>query len=522
MSTALSVAGFLDALIDAEVLTPEQLAPFAGDWAKGNDSTMLARCLVRQGLITLYQAQQVCRGRARHLRFGKYLILDKLGEGGMGLVFKARDCQLGRIVALKVLRGEIASQAAARRRFQREACAAAAVTHPHIVTLYEADQIGGRPFLAMEYVPGRDLAQILRYEGPLPVAQACEYVRQAALGLHQAHAVGLVHRDVKPANLLLVPPDESHVTTFPWGVVKLSDLGMARLRVSTDSQTTRDGTMVGTVDYMAPEQARHARSADERADLYSLGCTLFHLATGRLPFDGDNVIEKMLKHQQEPPPDLRQYLPEAPAEVADLVARLLAKRPAERPACAADVADALAPFCREVVAPPGKRQGRAVVSSALPDRTLATDTPVPMAEATVPDCINRNLPGFNRRPPRTAETGGPAAGRPKPASVRGCSARGVLSPSTGCGARPTGPVAPPRRGTLLAALSIGCLLVVVVSAYYYQPRTAPSRGPDQAPLPVNTLEQRPADSRQNQRGSVEQLPTAGWFWPWAQAGDLTR
>lgn len=520
MPTALSVADFLESLIEAEVLTPEQLTPFGADHQPDNDITSLAHCLVRQGLITLYQAQQVCRGRAGSLRFGKYLILDKLGEGGMGLVFKARDCQLGRIVALKVLRGELANHALARRRFAREARAAAAVSHPHIVTLFEADQSGGRLYLAMEYVPGRDLAQILRQDGPLPLPQACEYVRQAALGLHQVHAKGLVHRDVKPANLLLVSPDQSHCANFPWGVIKVSDLGMARLACGGDSQTTGDGTMIGTVDYMAPEQARSARSADGRADLYSLGCTLFHLATGRLPFQGENVIEKMLKHQHESPPDLRRYLPEAPAEVADLIARLLAKRREDRPASAAEVADALAPFCREVVAPvaasAGSRPSRETISSPLFDQTLAADTPVPLAVKTTPAGI-RQLPAFNRGASRTSKAGGTAAGRSKPASVCGCSTQAVTRRSTGWGARSTGSQKTPRRGTLLAALLVGCLLVVAVSACYYRPQTTPSWMPQPTPPPASPLELRSADGQQNHLGSVEHPPTAAWSRHWAAA-----
>jgi serine/threonine-protein kinase len=522
MPTALSVAGFLEALIEAEVLTPEQLTPFIanGNEVPNKDVSTLAHCLVRQGLITLYQAQQICRNRVRGLRLGKYLILDKLGEGGMGLVFKARDCQLGRIVALKVLRGELAHHAIARRRFEREARAAAAVSHPHIVTLYEADQIGGRLYLAMEYVPGRDLAQILRQEGPLPLSQACEYVRQAAVGLHQAHAVGLIHRDVKPANLLLVSPDQSHFAHFPWGFIKLSDLGMARLACGGDSQTTGDGTMIGTVDYMAPEQARSARSADAQSDLYSLGCTLFHLATGRLPFEGENLIEKMLKHQQESPPDLRRYLPEAPEEVADLIARLLAKRREERPASAAEVADVLAPFCREIVAPAGSRCCRMAVNSPLPDRTLAADTPVPLAEKTVPISIDRKVPVTTPASPRSRKNRGATVGPAQQAVVRGASARSASALFQGCGGRPTDSATTPSLGTLLAALIIGCLLVVVTSAFYYRPGTAPSSVPEQMPASASTLELRQTGGRQNQLEPSEHLPKADWTWQWTSANDI--
>jgi len=208
------------------------------------------------------------------------------------------------------------------------------------VTVHDADEVGGTHFFAMEYVEGTDLSKLVRKEGPLPVREACEYIRQAALGLQHAHEQGLVHRDIKPANLMLTTK----------GVVKVLDLGLARLATVAEGSDgtdpmTREGSVMGTPDFMAPEQATDPHSADIRADLYSLGCTLFQRLTGKVPYPGGTLTEKLLKHQMDPPPRVQVLRPDVPLDLAAVVLRLMAKKPAERYGTPAELAAALEPFC---------------------------------------------------------------------------------------------------------------------------------------------------------------------------------
>jgi serine/threonine protein kinase len=270
---------------------------------------------------------------------GQYLLLELLGEGGMGRVWKARHQLMQRLVALKVIQGHFLADAGTVARFQREIRAAAQLDHPHLVRALDADEVAGTHFFVMEYVAGTDLARLVKEQGPLPVARACDYVRQAALGLQHAHEKGLVHRDVKPGNLFLAAD----------GTVKVLDLGLASLVRAQDvgsaaSDATPAGALLGTPDYLAPEQARDARSADGRADLYGLGCTLYHLLTGRPPFPAGTLAEKLLGHQLHEPKPVAALRPEVAPGVAAVVGRLMAKRPEDRYPTAAAAAAALAPF----------------------------------------------------------------------------------------------------------------------------------------------------------------------------------
>jgi serine/threonine protein kinase len=216
-----------------------------------------------------------------------YEILEPLGEGGMGQVYKARHLRLDRIVALKVIHQDRLAQPDAVRRFHREARAAARLAHPHLVTVFDVDEVGGTHFLAMEYIEGTDLGRWVKARGPLPAARACDYVRQAALGLQHIHERGLVHRDIKPANLFLTANET---------LVKVLDLGLARLDQpgpsdQMSSELTQPGVVMGTPAFLAPEQARDSRRVDIRSDIYSLGCTLYCLLTGRVPFPGTGLAE---------------------------------------------------------------------------------------------------------------------------------------------------------------------------------------------------------------------------------------
>jgi eukaryotic-like serine/threonine-protein kinase len=305
----------------------------------------LARELIQRGWLTAYQINQLFQGKGNELVFGSYVLLERLGEGASGQVFKARHQKLGRVVALKILRKARLSHYHSQARFRREIEAVARLSHPNIVLAFDADEADGRPFFTMEFVEGIDLLRLVRQDGPLPVWQACDYIRQAALGLRQAGERGMVHRDVKPSNLMvttLTVPGKDGAAPFEVPVVKLLDLGLARLTDPAGTgNLTHVQTILGTPDYMAPEQARDSRAADIRSDLYSLGCTFYFALTGEVPFPAESSLEKLMKHALEEPVPVEKRRPEVPPAVAAVVRRMLAKSPEDRYQSPGELAEAL-------------------------------------------------------------------------------------------------------------------------------------------------------------------------------------
>ncbi len=315
------------------------------------------------------------------IQHDRYRIVRLLGQGGMGSVYEAEHRVMRRAVALKVINRAFTSRPATVERFRREVRAAARLSHPNIVTTYDAEDAGTTLFLVMEYVEGASLARLVKERGPLPIAEACDYVRQAALGLQHAHERGMVHRDVKPDNLMLVPtsPERERGDIQPvahaqgsYGIVKVLDFGLAALRGESGGDLTEENTVMGTPDYMAPEQAVDARSADIRADVYSLGCTLYYLLTGSVPYPAATAMLKLLAHREQPLPSIRQARPEVSPELARVVARLLAKKPEDRYQTPGAVATALEPFTRPAQ-PPRKRRplAAALVAAFLAGIVLA-------------------------------------------------------------------------------------------------------------------------------------------------------
>jgi hypothetical protein len=286
---------------------------------------------------------------ARHER---YRVVRLLGAGGMGAVYEAEHRAMQRTVALKVINRAATSRPGAVERFRREVRAAARLSHPNVVSTYDAEDAGGTLFLVMEHVDGVSLGRLVKENGPLPVAEACAYVRKAALGLQHAHERGMVHRDVKPDNLILVA---SPGASAP-GSVKVLDFGLAALLADRGDGLTDTNVVMGTPDYMAPEQAEDPRSADIRADVYSLGCTLYYLLTGRVPYPGATSLRTILAHREQPVPSIRRTRPEVPAGLARVLERMLAKRPEGRYQTPAEVAAALEPFTRAGATPTRNRR----------------------------------------------------------------------------------------------------------------------------------------------------------------------
>jgi serine/threonine-protein kinase len=326
-----TLASVLDLLREGQLLGPEELRALddLSRRDRGGPSE-LVRAVLKRGWLTAFQAGELFSGRGRDLLLGSYVVLGPLGEGSTARVFKARDRVAGGVVALKVLREGLLPDEAGDR-LGHELWAGAGLEHPNLLRIHGGGRAAESFFLVMEYAAGRTLARVVRKEGALPVGRACDYVRQAALGLQHALERGLVHRDVKPSNLLLTSGDN---------VVKLLDLGLA-VRAGTVPAAAVSG---GTPDYMAPEQVFDRGRADTRADVYALGCTLYHLLTGHPPFPGGKWEEKLLRHRDEEPRALERLRPELPHGLGKVVRTMMAKSPATRFPTPGAVAGALAPF----------------------------------------------------------------------------------------------------------------------------------------------------------------------------------
>jgi serine/threonine protein kinase len=372
-----SVSGrdFLKNLQDSSLFPAEEITRINDSLPAGSafgDGATLAEAWVRTGKLTAYQAKIVLEHRLSDLHIGNYDVLDLLGAGGMGTVFKARHRVMKRIVALKVLSRKIAESDTFVQRFQREVETIAQLNHQNIVMAYDADEAEVGHFLVMEFVNGRDLASEVQKTGPLNIADAVNVILQAARGLEYAHARGIIHRDIKPANLLR---DAS-------GLVKVADLGLARLSSTADgageqASITQAGGIIGTPDYMPPEQALDATSTDHRADVYSLGCTLFFLLTGRVPFKGGSVMALLLKHREAPIPDLVANRSDVPVELDAIFRRMVAKRPADRYATMTEVVEALEAVKGKLptqTSPPPSPQPAAGAASVLTETTVAADS----------------------------------------------------------------------------------------------------------------------------------------------------
>jgi serine/threonine protein kinase len=314
-------------------------------------------------------------------------ILEEINRGGMGIIYKARQTGLNRIVALKVISPERVGSTDAMHRFRREVQAAALLSHPNIVTVFHTDLDGPLPFLAMEYVSGIDLYRLVRQVGPLSVEEACYYVQQAAHGLQHAFEQGLVHRDIKPANLMVTPSPLSKSSTNSTSRtprIKILDMGLARVTVPVEGAVsagslTQVGEFLGTPDYIAPEQADDSRKADIRSDLYSLGGTLFFLLTGEVPFPGTNLIQKLRRQLMEPPPSVAARRADVPATVEAMVQRLMDREPARRFQSPAELIEALESVLR---AQPGGRE--TAVPLATPPQRASREAAVPLGGSPAP------------------------------------------------------------------------------------------------------------------------------------------
>jgi hypothetical protein len=349
------------------------------------DSTAVSDQLVQQKVLTPYQARLLAEGGHEGLVLGPYQILEELGRGGFGLVYKARHAVMNRVVALKVIAPEWFQDAHVLELFEREVVAMTRLDHPNIARAYDANVIDGTLYLAMEYVDGPSLEKRVKEEGPLPVPLACSLLHQTALTLEYAHHQGMVHRDIKPANLLL-PRAAGRPAAIPGQppvLVKVVDFGLARLRPPEGSEPLhtlrQDRGGIGTPGFMSPEQWRNVHAVDIRSDLYSLGCTFYFALMGRLPFCGATTAETCAQHMNEEAVPVAQVRPGVPPAVAGIVRRLMAKKPEARFQTPTELAFALTEAMMAAWQGASRPSGLIPVPNAAPDAAAGHN-----AKATTP------------------------------------------------------------------------------------------------------------------------------------------
>ena len=355
-----TVTEYCAALAKSKLVREDEIGGIRADWEKetrGADADVewFRKFLVKKQYLTDYQAALIQRGRSEGFYIGGYVILDRIGSGQTAGVYKAVHTS-GQVVALKVLPSSKSKEQHALNRFQREGRLLTQLDHPNVVRAFQLGQAGGANFIVMEHLDGETLDEMLARRKKLPAPEAVRVVYQALLGLQHLADKRMVHRDLKPANLMVAPtpgmPASKTDTTLD-ATIKILDIGLGRETFDEDSPATQDlqltgeGALLGTPDYLAPEQARDARSADVRADIYSLGCVLFHLIAGRPPFQDRNVMAQMVKHATEKPPGLADLIPGTSPKLAAAVAKLLEKKPENRPQTPSEAAEVLAPFLPE-------------------------------------------------------------------------------------------------------------------------------------------------------------------------------
>jgi serine/threonine protein kinase/formylglycine-generating enzyme required for sulfatase activity len=355
--------------------------------ARPKTDQAFAKLLVDQGKITVFHAKEILSGSATPLVLGDYVLLGKIGAGGMGQVFKAKHRRMDRIVAIKLLPAAMTKDADSIKRFEREVKAAAKLIHPNIVAAYDAGEARGIHYLVMEHVDGQDLAHVAKAAGKLTVNQVTDFVLQAARGLAYAHSKGVIHRDIKPANLLL---DKE-------GVVKILDMGLARFEAleagpaAAQEGLTQSGQVMGTVDYMAPEQAFDTRRADARADIYSLGCSMYRLLMNENVYGGESLVQKLMAHREKPIPDLCKLRADVPPAVDAVFQKMMAKDPADRYPSAAQLVSALE-ACRD----PGATASFSSSVLSQPLGKSAVSPSNPSAPASGPGSPNATVSDDNR------------------------------------------------------------------------------------------------------------------------------
>jgi serine/threonine protein kinase len=375
-------ADLIPVLRSSGILGDRQLAELRDKVLRGEyplDPIALAERLVGDQILTVYQARRFLNNKPHGLLVGRYIILDRIGSGSMGRVYKAHHQMMDRIVALKIIAPEIASNEKVVARFQREMRLVGRLDHPNVVRAFDADQINKVLYIVMEYVPGLSLGERLK-KGAIPPAEMFDYGAQAALGLAHAHEQGMVHRDIKPSNMLLTEDRK----------IKILDLGLAVLMEADNNATfaTADGIAVGTVDYMSPEQAL-GREVDGRSDVFSLGCSMFHLMTGKLAYPGDSPIDRLGRRISGKPASITDHIPDFPPSAVRVLEKMMAPKPQDRFASAREAADALQSVIR-----PKSRPGSARSPASQIGQSPESKAPISAEPLAAPPDSSPRAPAF--------------------------------------------------------------------------------------------------------------------------------
>jgi serine/threonine protein kinase len=406
MAAPANINEFLDLVKKSGVMEDKRLEAYVqkarASGALPAEPSKLAGLFVHDGLLTHFQAEQIMLGKWRRFTIGKYKVLERLGSGGMGSVYLCEHKLMRRRVAVKVLPTAKAADDACLQRFYREARAVAALDHPNIVHAYDIDQDENLHFLVMEYVDGSSLQDIIKRTGPMEVFRAAHYIRQAALGLEHAHAAGLVHRDIKPGNILV---DRS-------GVVKILDMGLARFFNDEDDVLTRkfDEKVLGTADYLSPEQAIDSHEVDIRTDIYSLGATFYYMLTGQTPFGEGTVTQKLLWHQSRQPKPIASFRSDVPAGLMAVIDKMMAKEMSQRYQNPAAVVEALTPFAQQTIAPPPDSE---MPRFSLAATGVSPSEPTMVTGGSTSPPPQKTWPTPTTKPPSGKPIPLPGSGKPK-------------------------------------------------------------------------------------------------------------
>ncbi|MGF1577734.1 MAG: protein kinase [Gemmataceae bacterium] len=422
---------FLELLRKSDLVDDKKLSEHLREIRQGgglpDKPERLAGLLIRDGFLTHFQAEQLLMGKWRRFSIGKYKVLERLGTGGMGSVYLCEHKLMRRRVAVKVLptAKAQAKDESSLQRFYREARAVAALDHPNIVHAYDIDQEDNLHFLVMEYVDGASLQEIVRKSGPLDPLRAANYVYQTAFGLAHAHEAGLVHRDVKPGNLLV---DRQ-------GTVKVLDMGLARFFNDDEDMLTRkyDENVLGTADYLAPEQAVDSHEADTRADIYSLGATFYFMLTGKPPFEGGTVAQKLIWHQTKSPEPVTKFRQDVPPDLLAILHKMMEKQLEDRYQHPTEVSEALAQWCQTPVPPPTEEE--------MPRLSRAATGPKTGTSQATSSRRSWQVSGFPKTPapatqaatsqePPTQRSSHPNTPQGAPPTIRETAHEGAESPST--------------------------------------------------------------------------------------------
>jgi serine/threonine protein kinase len=448
-----STTELLDLLRKSELVPLPKLEAFLERVRMGAPTATpreLADMMVVGGLATQFQIEQLLQGKWRGFTIGKYRVLERLGTGGMGSVYLCEHMVMGRRVAVKVLPTSQADNPASLARFYREARASGVLDHPNLVKAHDIDQDGPLHFLVMEYIDGINLQDLVARVGPLTPQRAAHYISMAAEGLHAAFRTGLVHRDVKPANLIL----ERN------GNVRVLDLGLARFYNDHGDLLTLkydEKNVLGTADYVAPEQAINSHEVDIRADVYSLGGTFYYLLSGRPPFVGGKVAQKLIWHQMKQPPSLTELRPELPRALVGIVGRMMAKNPSHRYQTPAEVVAALRPWTSDPIPLPTEEEMPAQVPGPQPPPSSGVNKREPAPENNIHEDVPRPAPVAERKPRPASTEAMPAvavASPPRPVNTELATPRALAAHTSTVADQPrakkTVPAAPVSPSKLLA------------------------------------------------------------------------